>query len=50
VSDLESNEKCQTNNIDNMRRYIKSLEEEVSTKSEELVEKNRLLRKFESEE
>ena len=50
INSLESNEKCQSNNIENMRKYIKNLEEEVSTRSEDLIEKNRLLRKFESEE
>ena len=33
-----------------MRTYIKSLEEEVSTKSEQLLEKKKMLRKFEEEE
>lgn len=33
-----------------MRNYIKNLEEEVSTKSEELLEKTRLLRKYQDEE
>ena len=34
VDELEHNERSQNTNIDNMRTYIKSLEEEVSTKSE----------------
>jgi hypothetical protein len=33
-----------------MRKYIKSLEDEVATKSKEVMEKNKLLRKFEDEE
>ena len=33
-----------------MRKYIKNLEEEVDTKSGELLEKRKLLRKFEDEE
>ena len=33
-----------------MRKYIKSLEEEVTTKSEEIIGKTRLLRKYEDEE
>mgnify|MGYP000277125076 CR=1 FL=1 len=37
VKDLESTEKSQSTNIENMRKYIKTLEEEVSTKSEDLL-------------
>ena len=44
--EMESSIKCQNNNIENMRKYIKNLEEEVSTKSEVILEKNKLLRKF----
>lgn len=33
-------------NIDTMRNYIKSLEEEVATKTREVLEKNKLLRRF----
>lgn len=43
---MESASSTQNNNIDNMKKYIKSLEDEVSTKSEELLEKSKLLRKF----
>ena len=50
VDELEHNERSQNTNIENMRTYIKSLEEEVSTKSEELIQKKKLLRKFEEEE
>ena len=50
VDELEHNERSQNTNIDNMRTYIKSLEEEVSTKSEQLIDKKKLLRKYQEEE
>lgn len=33
-------------NIETMRSYIKNLEEEVATKTREVLEKNKLLRRF----
>lgn len=37
IAEWESNALCQNNNMENMRNYIKNLEEEVSSKSEELL-------------
>ncbi len=46
IGELESNAIIQANNSETMKKYIKNLEEEIATKSEELLTKNRLLRQF----
>lgn len=50
IYQLENTSNNQASNIESMRKYIKSLQEEVGDKSRELLEKNRLLRKYEDEE
>lgn len=50
IIQLENTSNNQASNIESMRKYIKSLQEEVGDKSRELLEKNRLLRKYEDEE
>lgn len=46
IAELESNAIIQTNNGETMKKYIKNLQEEVATKSEEIMAKTRLLRQF----
>ncbi len=50
ILELDNTVNNQAINIDTMRKYIRNLEEEVATKTKEVMEKNKLLRKFEDEE
>lgn len=46
VIELGNTVSNQNINIETMRNYIKSLEEEVAMKTREVLEKNKLLRRF----